>query len=69
MESRLIAETNDLEHNDFVELLIYNKDEGVLMTGKMTNGHNDTEVIVKKIIIYSYYYLEKCILLILLRKM
>jgi len=51
MESRLIVETNDLEHNDFVELLIYNKDEGVLMTGKMTDGHEDTEVIVKKIII------------------
>lgn len=67
MESRLIVETNDLEHNDFVELLIYNKDEGVLMTGKMTDGHKDTKVILKKIIIYNYYYLEKCILLILLR--
>jgi hypothetical protein len=38
MQSRLITETNDLENNDFVELLIYNKDEGVLMTGKMTDG-------------------------------
>ncbi|KAF0770419.1 delta(24)-sterol reductase-like isoform X1 [Aphis craccivora] len=49
MESRLIVETNDLEHNDFVELLIYNKDEGVLMTGKMTDGHEDTEQNVNRI--------------------
>jgi len=42
MESRLIVETNDLEHNDFVELLVYNKNEGVLMTGKMTDGDRDT---------------------------
>lgn len=41
MQSRLIAETCDLENNDFVELLIYNKDEGVLMTGKMTDGDED----------------------------
>jgi len=46
MESRLIVETNDLEQNDFVELLIYNKDEGVLMTGKMTDGNRDTAVTV-----------------------
>jgi len=69
MESRLIVETSDLEHNDFVELLIYNKDEGVLMTGKMTDGHRDTEVTVKKIIISNYFYLAKCILLISYRKM
>ncbi|XP_022169098.1 delta(24)-sterol reductase-like isoform X1 [Myzus persicae] len=49
MESRLIVETSDLEHNDFVELLIYNKDEGVLMTGKMTDGNRDTEKYVNRI--------------------
>lgn len=38
MQSRLMVETNDLENNDFVELILYNKDEGVLMTGKMTDG-------------------------------
>ncbi|CAI6345117.1 unnamed protein product [Macrosiphum euphorbiae] len=45
MESRLIVETNDLENNDFVELLIYNKDEGVLMTGKMTDGNRDIKYV------------------------
>lgn len=37
-ESRLIMETQNFEYNDFVELLIFNKNEGVLMTGKMTDG-------------------------------
>lgn len=44
IESRLISETCDLENNDFVELLMYNKDEGVLMIGKMTDGNKNTVV-------------------------
>lgn len=34
----LITETQNLDSNDFVELLIFNENEGVLMTGKMTDG-------------------------------
>lgn len=32
------------QDNDFVELIMYKKDEGVLMTGKMTDGVDDTDV-------------------------
>lgn len=59
IESQLIVETNDLDHNDFVELLIYNKDEGVLMTGKMTDGDGDTTVTVEQTMSYSHSYLTK----------
>lgn len=41
MQSQLIEATWDSKNNDFIELLIYNKDEGVLMTGKMTDGDED----------------------------
>lgn len=51
IESRLIAETRDLENNDFVELIIYNRDEGVLTTGKMTDGDNNDTVIKLRIVI------------------
>lgn len=45
IESRMMMETYDLENNDFVELLMYNKDEGVLMTGKMTDDVKDMVII------------------------
>lgn len=45
IEFQLIAETCDLINNDFVELLLFNKHEGVLMTGKMTNGNNNIVII------------------------
>lgn len=63
MESRLIVETSDLEHNDFVELLIYNKDEGVLMTGKMTDGSKD---IVYSNCLTNYYFIYNIIIIIIL---
>lgn len=44
IESRLISETCDLENNDFVELIMYNKDEGVLMVGKMTDENKNTVI-------------------------
>lgn len=39
IQSSLISETLDTENNDFVELLMYSKNDGVLMTGKMTDGN------------------------------
>lgn len=45
IESRMMMETYDLENNDFIELLMYNKDEGVLMTGKMTDDVKDMVII------------------------
>lgn len=38
----LIAETLDVENNDFIELLMFSKNEGVLMTGQMTDGDQNT---------------------------
>lgn len=55
MQSCLISETLDTENNDFVELLVYSKDEGVLMTGKMTDS-DQTTVINYNIIIISVYF-------------
>lgn len=55
IQSCLISETLDTENNDFVELLMYSKDEGVLMTGKMTDG-DQTIVINYNIIIISVYF-------------
>jgi len=63
MESRLIVETSDLEHNDFVELLIYNQDEGVLMTGKMTDGNKD---IVYSNCLTNYYFIIYNIIIIII---
>lgn len=57
IESQLIAETCDLENNDFVELLIYNRNEGVLMTGKMTNSEKDS-VIYFTFLFYFVFYLK-----------
>jgi len=42
IQSSLIAETLDVVNNDFIELLIYSKNEGVLMTGQMTDGDQNT---------------------------
>lgn len=53
IEARLVMETNDLSNNDFVELIMYTKDEGVLMTGKMIDGDND----VVNITIFEYYFI------------
>jgi len=52
IQSRLISETLDTENNDFVELLMYSKDEGVLMTGKMTDGDQSTVITI--IILYLF---------------
>jgi len=46
IQSRLISETLDTENNDFVELLMYSKDEGVLMTGKMTDDDQSTVITI-----------------------
>lgn len=40
IESQLINETSNLK-NDFIELLLFNKDESILMTGKMTDDKNN----------------------------
>jgi len=42
IQSSLIAETLDVENNDFIELLMFSKNEGVLMTGQMTDGDQNT---------------------------
>jgi len=39
-----MAAARDLENNDFVELLMYNRREGVLMTGTMTDGGDQSVV-------------------------
>lgn len=44
IQSSLISETLDTENNDFVELLIYSKNEAVLMTGQMTDGDQSTVI-------------------------
>lgn len=54
-ESQLITETRDLENNDFVELLIYNRNEGVLMTGKMTDGEKDSVTYFFSFLIYFLF--------------
>lgn len=60
IESQLIAETRDLENNDFVELLIYNRNEGVLMTGKMTDGKKDG--VIYCILSFILFFIQKTIL-------
>jgi len=57
IQSSLISETLDTENNDFVELLIYSKNEGVLMTGKMTNGDQSIVIIyIKPLYIHTYIH-------------
>lgn len=45
IEARLMAATRHSDNNDFVELLMYNKREGVLMTGTMTDGGDHQGVV------------------------
>lgn len=54
IESRLVAETQNLENNDFVELLMFSKKEGVLMTGKRTDDceNNEVNIIVELMILF-----------------
>ncbi|KAE9525143.1 hypothetical protein AGLY_014557 [Aphis glycines] len=47
IQSSLIAETLDVENNDFIELLMFGKNEGVLMTGQMTDGDQNTKNVNK----------------------
>lgn len=53
IESQLIKETSNLKY-DFIELLLYTKDEGVLMTGKMTD---DKAVIINyNLLLFNFIY-------------
>jgi len=58
IQSSLISETLDTENNDFVELLIYSKDEAVLMTGQMTDGDQSTVInYLYHIFLLTYIYI------------
>jgi len=57
IQSSLISETLDVENNDFVELLMFSKNDGVLMTGKMTDANQDSVMNQLHIIhVYQYTY-------------